>query len=86
MALQHWGEVDFTALVTAMHEWAHGSSLERRAAAAALCEPALLTTPERVGEALAVLAEATTGIAEAGADDRRSEEFSEGEDHEADAR
>jgi hypothetical protein len=75
MALQHWGEVDFTALATAMHEWAHGSSLERRAAAAALCEPALLTTTERVGQALAVLAEATTGIAEAGADERRSEEF-----------
>jgi hypothetical protein len=58
-----------------MHEWACGSSLERRTAAAALCEPALLTTPERVGEAPAVLVEATTGIAEAGADERRSEEF-----------
>jgi hypothetical protein len=75
MALQRWGEADFEALGTAMHEWAHGTWLERRAAAAALCEPALLTTPERVGEALAVLAEATAGIAEAGAEERRSEEF-----------
>jgi hypothetical protein len=75
MALQRWGEADFEALGTAMHEWAHGSSLERRAAAAALCEPALLTTPERVGEALAVLAEATAGIAEASAEERRSDEF-----------
>jgi hypothetical protein len=75
MALQRWGEVDFEALAVAMHEWARGSCLERRAAAAALCEPALLTTPERVGEVLAVLAEATAGIAEANAAERRSEEF-----------
>jgi hypothetical protein len=75
MALQGWGEADFEALGRAMHKWAHGSSLERRAAAAALCEPALLTTPARVGEALAVLAEATTGIAAAGPEERRSDEF-----------
>ena len=75
MAVQLWGEADFEALGRAMHEWAHGSSFERRAAAAALCEPALLTTPARVGEALAVLAEATTGIAAAGPEERRSEEF-----------
>jgi hypothetical protein len=75
MALQLWGEVDFEALAAAMHEWAHGLSLERRAAAAALCEPVLLATPKRVGEALAVLAEATAGIAEAGAEERRSDEF-----------
>jgi hypothetical protein len=31
MALQLWGEVDFKALAAAMHEWAHGLSLERRA-------------------------------------------------------
>jgi hypothetical protein len=75
MALQLWGEADFAAVAAAMREWAHGSWLERRAAAAALCEPALLTTPERVAQVLAVLAEATTGIAEAGAEERRSEEF-----------
>jgi hypothetical protein len=75
MALQLWGERDFEALAAAMHEWADSSWLERRAAAAALCEPALVTTPERVGEALAVLAEATTGITEAGPEQRRSKEF-----------
>jgi hypothetical protein len=75
MALQRWGEIDFEALAVAMLEWARGSWLERRAAAAALCEPALLTTPERVGEVLAVLAEATAGIAQASAAERRSEEF-----------
>jgi hypothetical protein len=75
MALQRWGEIDFEALAAVMLEWARGSWLERRAAAAALCEPALLTTPERVGEVLAVLAEATAGIAQASPAERRSEEF-----------
>jgi hypothetical protein len=75
MALQRWGEVDFEALAAAMDEWARGSPLERRAAAAALCEPALLTTPERVGEVVSVLTEATTGIMQTAAEERRSEEF-----------
>ena len=75
MALQRWGEVDFEALAAAMLEWGRGSLLERRAAAAALCEPTLLTGLERVGEVLAVLAEATAAITEAGAEERRSEAF-----------
>jgi hypothetical protein len=75
MALQRWGEIDFEALAAAMLEWARGSWLERRAAAAALCEPALLTTPERVGDVLTVLAEATAGIAQANTKERRSEAF-----------
>jgi hypothetical protein len=75
MALQLWGKVDFEALASEMGEWARGSPLERRGAAAALCEPALLTTPERVREVLSVLTEATVGIAQAGAEERRSEEF-----------
>jgi hypothetical protein len=58
-----------------MHEWAHGLSLERRAAAAALCEPVLLTTPKRVGEVVSVLTEATMGIVQASAEERRSEEY-----------
>jgi hypothetical protein len=75
MALQQWGEVDFEALVAAMDEWARGSPLEQRAAVAALCEPALLTTPERVREVLSVLTEATAGIVQATAEERRSDEF-----------
>jgi hypothetical protein len=75
MALQLWGEVDFEALAAAMEDWARGSPLERRAAAAALCEPALLTTPERVGEVVSVLIEATTAIVQASAEERRSKEF-----------
>jgi hypothetical protein len=75
MGVQLWGEADFEAAAAAMGEWSHGSPLERRAAAAALCEPALLTTPERVGEALDVLAEATKGISGAPASERRSPEL-----------
>ena len=75
MALQRWGADDFHALATAMAEWAQGSWLERRAAAAALCEPVLLTDPPRVQLVLAVLEQATDGVIEAGTDERRSDEF-----------
>ncbi|HEX6020464.1 MAG TPA: hypothetical protein VFZ00_00620 [Solirubrobacter sp.] len=75
MALQRWGEADFDGLAAAMAEWARGSWLERRAAAAALCEPALLTEPRRVQAALGVLETATAAVAAAGPADRRSEEF-----------
>jgi hypothetical protein len=75
MALQRWGEADFEPVAAAMRQWATGSSLERRAACAALCEPALLTTPERVGETLAVLAEATTKITDAPPEERRTEQY-----------
>jgi hypothetical protein len=75
MALQRWGGDDFDGLATAMAEWASGSWLDRRAAAAALCEPALLTTPARVETVLAVLEVATAGVATADPAERRSEEF-----------
>jgi hypothetical protein len=61
MALQRWGSDEFDRLAAAMAEWASGSWLERRAAAAALCEPALLTDARRVKAVLAVLDEATAG-------------------------
>jgi hypothetical protein len=75
MALQHWGSGDFGALTAAMGDWANGSWLERRAAAAALCEPVLLTDRVRVQAVLTVLEQATDGIAAAGQDERRSDEF-----------
>lgn len=75
MALQHWGTRDFDALAAAMAEWAGGSWLERRAGAAALCEPVLLTDPARVRAVLGVLDEATAGVATAGPDERRSDEL-----------
>jgi hypothetical protein len=75
MALQRWGGGDFDALGTAMADWARGSWLERRAAAAALCEPVLLTEDRRVAAVLAVLEEATAGIVEADPAQRRAGDF-----------
>ncbi len=75
MALQRWGGDDFDALAAAMAEWARGSWLERRAAAAALCEPVLLIDDARVEAVLAVLEEATAGVAEAEPAQRRSDDF-----------
>jgi hypothetical protein len=75
MALQHWGASDFGALAAAMADWARGSWLERRAAAAALCEPVLLTDLPRVQAVLTVLEEATAAVTAAGRDERRSDEF-----------
>jgi hypothetical protein len=75
MALQRWGAEDFDALAAAMAEWARGSWLERRAAAAALCEPVLLTDDARVEAVVAVLEEATAGVTEAEPAQRRSDDF-----------
>jgi len=75
MALQRWGGENFDALAVTMAEWASGSLLERRAAGAAVCEPALLTDPARVEAALAVLTEATAGLAAADSAERRSYEY-----------
>ena len=58
-----------------MAEWVHGSWLERRAAAAALCEPFLLTDERRVAAVLDVLAQATAGVSGADAARRRTDEF-----------
>ena len=54
MALQAIGRDSFDALLSTAREWAGGGRFEQRAAAAGLCEPALLTSPERV--------EATVGL------------------------
>jgi hypothetical protein len=75
MALQRWGSIGFDALAAAMAEWANGSWLERRAAAAALCEPALLTDSGRVRATLDVLEVATAAVAAAGPAERRSDDF-----------
>ena len=75
MALQAYGRVDMPALVDAMREWAAGSPLEQRAAAAALCEPDLLTDPRICAEVLAVLDDITRAVAAADAGVRRTEGF-----------
>jgi hypothetical protein len=42
MALQRLGDVDMKRMIAGVREWAAGSPLEQRAAAAAVCEPRLL--------------------------------------------
>lgn len=62
MALQAWGDADMPGLLQAMGEWSRGSLLERRAAAAALCEPRLLGDPAQVREVLGILDTITASI------------------------
>ena len=73
MALQRRGAADMTGLIAAMRAWTGGNHYERRAAAAALCEPALLTRAEDVGEVLGILDEITAALA--ASRDRRSDAF-----------
>jgi len=73
MALQRLGDVNMEQLIAAMREWCQGTSLEQRAAAAALCEPRLLGQAQYAREVLGILDQITAGIEQA--DNRRSEEF-----------
>lgn len=73
MALQMLGMKDMEGLVREMRKWSKGNVLERRAAAAALCEPALLKEPDIVVEVLEILDDITLGITFTA--DRSSEEF-----------
>ena len=73
MALQRWGRSDMDALVSEMRAWSEGTRLEQRAAAAALCEPALLRDQDQCGAVLEILDHITRSIE--GATDRRTEEF-----------
>jgi hypothetical protein len=73
MALQRWGETDMPALLVEMADWAGGSRYEKRAAAAALCEPALLGDRTTAESVLAILDGIMTTIP--GAADRREEPF-----------
>lgn len=69
MGLQTWGRLDFDSLLEEMNLWAEGSPLEQRAAAAALCEPDLLTTKERTHAVLEML-DRITGLHAARTDPR----------------
>ncbi len=73
MALQRWGDADMPALLKEMAVWAKGSLLERRAAAAALCEPRLLTDPKHAMCVLKLLDTITTSVTREA--DRKSEDF-----------
>jgi hypothetical protein len=73
MALQRWGERDMPALLAEMARWAGGSRYEQRAAAAALCEPALLRDPAAAARTLSILDDIMATVP--GAADRREEGF-----------
>ncbi len=73
MALQRWGAIDMSGLLAEMAAWSCGSYLEQRAAAAALCEPALLRQPTIVARVLALLDAITAGVERA--PERRGEDF-----------
>lgn len=55
MALQRLGDANMGQLIEAMKEWSLGTPLEKRAAAAAICEPRLLGDAKYAREALNIL-------------------------------
>jgi len=73
MALQRLGDRDMDALLAEMEGWSRGNWLEKRAAAAAVCEPRLLTEPQHAQRVLQLLDDITTSIANA--EDRKSDAF-----------
>jgi hypothetical protein len=73
MALQRFGAADMRALLTEMRTWAKGNAFEQRAAAAALCEPALLTREKDARSVLVILDRITADLSRSS--DRRSEGF-----------
>jgi hypothetical protein len=60
-------------MLTAAEDWARGTPLEQRAAAAAACEPRLLGEPRHARRVLRMLDRITGSLARA--EDRWSEEF-----------
>lgn len=72
MALQRWGDTDIDALLKEMEVWSRGNKFEQRAAAAALCEPRLLSSEKNASRVLDLLDEITCSINNA---ERNSEEF-----------
>ena len=73
MALQRLGEVDMDALLEEMEQWSKGNLLERRAAAAALCEPKLLREEEQIERVLRMLDGITASVQYA--ENRKAEAF-----------
>jgi hypothetical protein len=72
MALQRLGDADLPRLLPIVMSWAADSHpLLRRAAAAAVCEPRLLTTGPAAACAIEVCARATDGLAGTPLDGRR---------------
>jgi hypothetical protein len=62
MALQRVGDTYIDFLLQELKEWSTGNLLEKRAAAAALCEPRLLTSEKVADAVLDILDEVTSSI------------------------
>jgi hypothetical protein len=73
MALQRFGKVDMTALLQAMERWSEGSLLEKRAAAAGLCEPGLLRERKHAERVLGILDHITRSVCYV--EERKSDDF-----------
>lgn len=73
IALQRLGPKNMPTLLREMRTWANGTDFERRAAAAALCEPALLGRDRDVRSVLVTLDRITAAMSRSR--DRRSEGF-----------
>lgn len=73
IALQMYGESSMEGLLEEMALWVKGNSYEKRAAAAALCEPKLLKNKAHAVQVLVLLDELTTAINEIG--DRKADSF-----------
>lgn len=73
MALQEYGRSDINALLEEMKKWSEGSPLVRRAAAAGLCEPGLLSDPAVIDRVVDVLDTITRSFL--GEENRRSDDF-----------
>jgi hypothetical protein len=66
IALQYVGDNDMKVLLNEMRGWRQGNWYEKRAAAAALAEPRLLTQPKIVRQVLQILNQITRDVASAG--------------------
>lgn len=73
MALQYYGENHMEELMIHMEEWTKGNNYEKRAAAAALCEPKLLNQKEHASKVLQILDNITDLIIKI--QDRKDEGF-----------
>lgn len=73
MALQRVGMADLPGLLVSLEDWARGTPWEQRAAAAGLCEPALLRRPDEVTAVLHLLDAITATIP--AQTDRRADAF-----------
>ena len=73
MALQRLGEQDMDRLIAEMRSWSKGEPYVQRAAAAGLCEPALLKRPAQAHAVLDILDAITRSIAST--KDRKGDAF-----------